>query len=423
MAPSSIAAIPSDRPETLAFDPDVAPATIEGPHPACGDATLDEALGRRMVLAHDFLIQMGGAERVVETMAEAYPAAPIYTSASLEKTLFPAFRSPRVRNSWMQRLPGLSRYHKHFFFLYPFAFASLRLFQADLAWISSSSFSKWLPKQQGTRFVCYCHTPPRYFWTPDNYLEAEIENPLLRRAVRGLMPLFRRSDLRQSRKIDLFVANSRNVQRRIRDCYGRDSVVVYPPVDVERFRVGERSEDFYLIVSRLVGYKRIELAVRACSETGRRLVVVGDGPDRARLEALAGPSVTFLGRAPDERVVELMSTCRALVFPGSEDFGIVPVEAQACGKPVVAFREGGALETVVEGESGVFFDDAAPESLADALERCDTQAWDPHAIRRHAERFSTRRFLEETRAVLAAAMRGETVEQAEASLAALRERP
>jgi len=354
-----------------------------------------------LVLVHDFLIQMGGAEKVVEVMAEAFPEAPIVTSATLGPNLFPAFRSPRVRNSWMQRLPGMLKHHKKLFFLYPFAFALLRLPAARIAWISSSSFSKWIPKPRGTKFVCYCHTPPRYFWNPDEYLENEIGNPLLRRFVRMLMPIFRWSDLRQSRKVDLFVANSQNVRRRIRECYGRNSVVVYPPVDVDRFQVGERSEDFHLIVSRLVAYKRIDLAVKAFSDLGKRLVIIGDGPDRARLQSIAGPTIEFLGRAADEVVTEMMSTCRAYVFPGTEDFGITPVEAQACGKPVIAYRDGGALETVVEGKTGVFFDRPDAASLAAAVREFETLTWDTRRIRHNAERFSTARFLEETRDLFA----------------------
>ena len=358
--------------------------------------------GSRLALVHDFLIQMGGAERVVEVMAEAYPDALLYTSATFGANLFPAFRSNRVRNSWMQRLPGMEKLHKKLFFLYPFAFKSLRMAPVDLAWISSSSFSKWIPKPEGTKFVCYCHTPPRFFWNPDEYLQNEIRNPVLRRLVRALMPLFRRSDLRQSRKIDLFLANSRNVQQRIRECYGRESVVVYPPVDVERFQVSERSGDFYLIVSRLVAYKHIDRAVRAFTESGKKLVIIGDGPDRARLESMAGPGVIFLGRAPDETVTEMMATCRAYVFPGSEDFGITPVEAQACGKPVIAFRDGGALETVIEGETGVFFDEPETASLNEAVERFEKGLWNPNRIRRHAERFSIERFLRETQEILGA---------------------
>lgn len=359
----------------------------------------------RLTLVHDFLIQMGGAERVVETMAEAFPEAPVYTSATFGANLFPVFRSDRVRNSWMQKLPGMEKFHKKLFFLYPFAFKALRMGPTDLAWISSSSFSKWIPKPEGAKFVCYCHTPPRYFWNPDEYLENEIGNPVLRRFVRALMPLFRWSDLRQSRKIDLLLANSRNVQTRIRECYGRESVVVYPPVDVERFKVSERSDDFYLIVSRLVAYKHIDRAVRAFTESGKKLVIIGDGPDMGRLKSMAGENIIFLGRAPDETVTEMMANCRAYIFPGSEDFGITPVEAQACGKPVIAYRDGGALETVIEGETGVFFDQPEPASLIAAVEEFEEASWDPQRIRRNAERFSIERFIHETREILDAVER------------------
>lgn len=357
------------------------------------------------VIVHDFLIQMGGAERVVESVAKASPDAPIYTSATFGGGLFPVFRSNRVRNTWMQFLPGMTRHHKKLYFLYPIAFRSVRLPENAIAWISSSSFSKWIPKPDGACFVCYCHTPPRYFWNPDEYLRNEIGNPVLRFFVRRMMPIFRLSDRRQSRKINLFIANSENVRERIRECYGRESLVVYPPVDVERFRCSEVDEDFYLIVSRLVSYKKIDLAVEAFTKNGKKLVIVGGGPDRDRLESIAGPNITFEGRIPDEKVTHLMETCRGFLFPGLEDFGITPVEAQACGKPVIAFRGGGALETVIDGETGVFFDDIAAESLAEAVDRFEHIAWDKEKIRANAERFSTERFLEKTKSIL------ETVEK------------
>lgn len=355
-----------------------------------------------LVIAHDFFIQMGGAENVVEVIAEAFPEAPIYTSASAGENLFPVFKSNRVHNSWMQHIPGLAKIHKALFFLYPFAFKSHRIPKESLAWISSSGFSKWLPKSEGSTFVCYCHTPPRYFWNPDEYLEHEIGTSRLRKLVRGILPLFRKSDWKQAQKVDYFIANSINVQRRILKCYGKESTVIYPPVDVVRFKVSEESEDFHLIVSRLVAYKRIELAIRAFTKTGQKLVVIGDGPDRARLESLAGDNITFLGRAPNEVVNEKMAKCQSFIFPGSEDFGITPVEAQACGKPVIAFREGGSLETVIDGETGVFFDEATPEALIAALEEFEEIDWDKQVIRKNAERFSVARFVEETKAFLAA---------------------
>ncbi|MEC5126212.1 glycosyltransferase [Verrucomicrobiales bacterium BCK34] len=353
------------------------------------------SLKSNFAIAHDFLIQMGGAERVVEVMAKACPEAQIYTSVTTGESLFPVFRTNRVHNSWMQKLPGIEKLHKMLFFLYPFAFKSLKVPENSLVWISSSSFAKCLPKSKGSTFVCYCHTPPRYFWNPDEYLRNEIGNPLLRKFVRKLMPLFRRQDWKQAQKIDYFIANSVNVQQRIKKCYGRESVVICPPVDVDRFTVGSRSEDFHLIVSRLVSYKRIDLAVEAFTKAGRRLVIIGDGPDRPRLEALAGDTVEFLGRAPDDVVTERMATCQGFIFPGLEDFGITPVEAQACGKPIIAFHGGGALETVVDGRTGVFFNEQTPESVMEALARFDAVEWNRETIRANAERFSTARFLKE----------------------------
>lgn len=363
-------------------------------------------LHERLILVHDFLIQMGGAEKVVQVMAEEFPEAPIYTSATKGSNLPAVFQSQRVNNSWLQKLPRLEDMHKKLFFLYPHAFKALKINETrDLIWISSSGFSKWILKPAGSKMICYCHTPPRFFWNPEEYLRNEISNPLLRDVVRRIMPLFRDSDLRQSRKVDLFIANSNFIKDRIKNCYGRNSVVIYPPVDVDRFQVSETTGNFHLIVSRLVSYKRIDLAVEAFTKANRNLVVIGDGPDRQRLESMAGPSVTFLGRAPDEVVEEKMATCNGFVFPGLEDFGITPVEAQACGKPVIAFRGGGALETVIEGKTGVFFDGFDADLVKDALDEFDQIQWDPTTIRQNAERFSTERYLAETERLLEIAAR------------------
>lgn len=358
-------------------------------------------LNQRVALVHDFLIQMGGAEKVVEIMAETFSEAPIYTSATKGQNLFPIFASDRVINSWMQKIPGLEKWHKQLFFLYPFAFKNLSVApQKDTIWLSSSSFSKWLPKPKGSKIICYCHTPPRFFWSSDDYLRNEISNRWLRNLVTLMMPFYRESDKIQSEKIDLFVANSEHIQKRIEECYDRESLVIYPPVNVERFQVSQHSEDYYLIVSRLVSYKRIDIAVEACSNTNRKLIVIGDGPDRERLEAMAGPTIEFLGRVSDEVVEEKITNCRGLIFPGLEDFGITPVEAQACGKPVIAFRGGGALETVIENETGVFYDGFDPSLFQLALDDFEQRTWNPVYIRRNSERFSETRFIDETRLLL-----------------------
>ncbi len=347
----------------------------------------------RPLIVHDYLIQMGGAERVVALIAKAFPDAQIVTSATKYDTIFPEFYGKRIKNTWMQRIPGIEKRFKALFPLYPFAFKALGKLDADIVWMSSSGFAKWANFTKSTEVFCYCHTPPRFFWQPENYLPHEISNPIVRRLVSAIMPVFRLADYRAAQRITHFIANSNMVKERIREFYGRESVVIYPPVNVNRFTVSHDSEDFYLIVSRLVGYKAIDRAVEGLSKLGKRLIIIGDGPDRGRLQSMAGPTVEFKGRLSDEEVTWHMRNCYAFVFPGLEDFGITPVEAQACGKPVLAFGAGGALETVVAKETGLFFDEPNAESLASVVPKFEAQTWDSKKIRENAEEFSEEVFL------------------------------
>lgn len=356
----------------------------------------------KLVLAHDYLIQMGGAERVVAAMHRRFPQAPIYTSAVNRQTLWRDFEDAEIRTTWLQHLPGIG-HHTHFkkyFPLYAPAFRSFGTIDADCAWISSSTFAKYLRFSERTRTVCYIHNPTRFLWQTDEYLDHEVSNAALNRVVRAFLPLLQRPDREAAGRMKVLIANSRNVQERIRRCYGRESIVIPPPVQTQRFRLSTQDDGYYLIVSRLIGYKNIDLAVRACSRTGRNLVVLGEGPQRSALEAMAGPSVKILGRLPDSKVQAHFERCRAFIFPGHEDFGITPVEAMACGKPVVALAKGGALETVVDGLTGVFFNEPEEEQIVDAFERLETQSWRPDQIRIHAEQFSEEVFLEKMTAVL-----------------------
>lgn len=356
----------------------------------------------KLVLAHDYLIQMGGAERVVATMHRRFPEAPIYTSAVCRKTLWDDFKDADIRTTWLQHAP-LIEDHTHFkkyLPFYPAAFRSFGRVKADCAWISSSTFAKYMRFAPGTRTVCYVHNPTRFLWQTDEYVDHEVGNSALNRLVRATLPLFRKYDRAAAQRMDVLVANSRNVQERIQRCYERDSIVIPPPVETNRFQVSTVSEDFYLIVSRLLGYKNVDLAVRACRKAGKQLIVVGDGPQRATLEQMAGPTVKILGRRPDAEIQSYFERCRAFIFPGHEDFGITPVEAMACGKPVIALKKGGALETVVEGKTGVFFEDINDEALLAAIQSIESTTWVPAAIREHAEQFSEARFLEKMEAVL-----------------------
>jgi glycosyltransferase involved in cell wall biosynthesis len=351
----------------------------------------------RLAIVHDYLIQMGGAERVVAAMAEAFPSATIFTSVTDTRRLLPEFAGRRITNTWLNAVPGIRKHFKKFFMLYPAAFRSLKPIDADIAWISSSGFAKWIRLDRRTTSVCYCHTPPRFFWEPEDYLQLEITNAALRAVVRRGVARLQRLDHRCAQKIDHFIANSRCVQERIWRCYQRKSHVIYPPVDVRRFCVQTEADDYYLVVSRLVGYKRIDRAVGAFNLLKKRLVVVGDGPDRKRLERMAGSTIRFAGRVSDEETKRYLERCRGLIFPGREDFGIAPVEAQACGKPVIALAAGGALETVVPEETGVLFAEPTEEGLANATKDAEGIKWCPYRIRENADQFSKEVFVQKTK--------------------------
>ncbi len=348
----------------------------------------------RVALAHDYLVQAGGAERVVAALHRIFPAAPIFTTiadASVTGTLLP---EADIRTSWMQWLPGRRKHFRKYALLYPSAIESLDLSGYDLVISSSSAFAKGVITGPGAVHVCYCHTPMRFGWNARAYAAREEWGP----AVRWLLPQvtrrLRQWDRRTASRVDLFVANSTVVAERIARCYRRPARVIPPPVEVDRLALGLAREDFYLVVSRLVAYKRVDLAVEAFTRMGRPLVVIGDGPARQGLARHAGPTIRFLGRQPDEVVGWHLAACRGLVFPGEEDFGIVPLEANAAGRPVVAYQAGGALDTVIPGRTGVYFAEQTLEALSRAVDVCDRTSWDAPTLRRHAERFGEAVFRE-----------------------------
>ncbi len=300
----------------------------------------------RVAIVHDYLNQMGGAERVVAVFRQLFPEAPIYTTIVDEQKLLPELKSATIKTTWMQRIPGIQRYFKLFFWLYPMAVRSMKLDNYDLIISSSSAYAKGVKKPGHAVHVCYCHTPMRFAWDFDTYMN-DVSAPGFAKKISKLTTgLLRRWDRRNSRDVDLLIANSTIVKQRIRNCYDMASDLIFPPVDVNRFQqtvpVKPPEEDYFLIVSRLVSYKRIDLAVQACSAAGKKLIIIGGGPDKERLQAMAGSTVQFMGRLSDEEVTGYMANCKALLFPGIEDFGITPLEANACGRPVIAFRGGGA---------------------------------------------------------------------------------
>ncbi|NTU70239.1 MAG: glycosyltransferase family 4 protein [Coriobacteriia bacterium] len=366
-----------------------------------------------VVLAHDYLGQFGGAERVVEEMCGIFPDAPIYTSYYSPERTFDFFRTRDVRTTFLDKAPGIGGHHKAYLALYPLAFSRLRLPSCRVVLSSSTSFAKGVPIPQGAAHVCYCNSPMRFAWDFDSYVEHDSGvGGMARAAARIAMGPLRRWDLATNDAVDIFIANSHNIADRIKRIYGRDSVVVYPPVAVDDFEPSAVHDDYYLVVSRLAGYKRVDLAVKACTQTGRRLIVVGDGPVRASLEQMAGPTVEFLGRASDEEVRTRMARCRALLFCGEEDFGITPVEAMACGRPVVAYGAGGAVETVVDGVTGVHFGAHTVESLIAAIERLEATTIEGTDCVRRAHEFAPQVFRARLLEIVAAAAAGNPRESA-----------
>jgi glycosyltransferase involved in cell wall biosynthesis len=330
---------------------------------------------------------MGGAERVAEAIHDSFPAAPIYTTVALQKTLSKGLRAADIRTSPMQHLPAIERRFRHYFMLYPFAVEHFDLSEYDLIFSSSSGYAKGVRRRRNAIHVCYCYTPMRWVWRYDDYVERERFG----KGIRAMLPLalwgLRKWDLRASRQPNYYITSSHLVARRIKKIYGREAHVIPPPIEVNRFHMSNEIEDYYLVLSRLMPYKRIDLAIEACKRMNRRLIVIGDGPDRARLEKIADDRTEFLGRQPDKIVNYYAARCRALLFPGEEDFGMAPLEANASGRPVIAYRGGGAVETVEDEVTGVFFDHANNKSLAEAIEKFEDRRWDQYTLRRHAEKF------------------------------------
>lgn len=364
----------------------------------------------RIALAHDWLNQMGGAEKVLECMVEMYPGAPVFTTIYGPELMPPAYRGWDIRSTWLNWAPGIHRHHQPYLPLYPPAVASLDVSDYEVILSNKSGFIHGVRHTPRQLHICYCLAPTRYVWDYDGYAAREGFGRWLGLAIAPMITRLRRWDFASAQSssaaangapaagVDHFIAISKDIQARIKTYYGRDSIIIYPPVDTDRFRPAADSRaagDYYLIVSRLIPYKRIDLAVQALTRLGKRLIVVGDGRGRATLEAMAGPSVEFKGRLPEDQVAELVANCRAFLFPGFEDFGIAPVEAQAAGRPVIAFARGGALDTVVEGTTGLFFYEQSVPGLIDAIEQFEKQSFDPAAARINAERFSTDRFRQE----------------------------
>ncbi len=348
----------------------------------------------RVALVASWLNQYGGAERVLEVVHELFPNAPVFTSTYWPAAMPAGYRNWDIRVSFLNRLPLGRQSQRWLLPLYPAAFESLDLRGYDIILSITSAFAHGVHVPASGRHFCYCLTPARFLWSYSEYVERER----IGRLPRAILPLFifslRAWDRRAANRVTHFVAISRKVRERIAAYYQRDATIVYPPVDVERFSLSSERGDYFLILSRLVPYKRIDLAVQAFNALGLPLVIAGDGRDRVRLQEKAKPNIRFLGQVSDDEGRELLSRCRAFLFPGEEDFGITPLEANACGRPVIAFAGGGALDSTVEGVTGEFFREPTAAALAQVISAFDERKYDPLAIRQHAERFGSSVFKE-----------------------------
>jgi glycosyltransferase involved in cell wall biosynthesis len=380
--------------------------------------------GPRVALVHDWLTGMRGGEKVLESLCGMFPDADVFTLFYRPDRISEKIRAHRIVASWLNRLPGATRYYRYLLPLMPRAIESFDLTGYDLVISSSHAVAKGVRVPEGVRHICYCHTPMRYIWSQArDYFQVGLAGRIKRPLLVPFSGWLREWDVRSNRGVTEFIANSENVRARIRESYDRDARVVYPPVDTQFFTPHPNAEsDYYLVVSALEPYKRVDLAIQAAARLGRRLVITGRGTQMGMLKRLAAAvsagavsagaaagsaaagRVEFTGWVSDDRLRDLYRGCRALLFPGLEDFGMCPVEAQACGRPVIAYGAGGALESVVPGTTGLFFPEQCVDSLTNAIEDFESRSFDPTAARSNSLRFSRQRFLDGISAAMSAAV-------------------
>lgn len=357
-----------------------------------------------IAIVHDYLNQYGGAERVLEALHDIYPAAPVYTSIYAPKKMPEQYRKWQIHTSFMQRLPKVTELHQLYLPLYPTAFEQFDLSTYKVVLSSSSAFAKGVITRPSTLHVCYCHAPMRFAWNYHDYVGGERWARRASLVLPLVMTYVRLWDEVSSRRVDAFIANSRVVARRIRKRYGKQATIINPPVNTKLYspRSDGTHGDYFLVVSRMIPYKRLDIVIDAFTKLKLPLKVVGSGRQEAELKARAGPNIEFTGPVGDARLKELYAGCRAFIFPGEEDFGITPLEAQASGRPVIAYGAGGALETVVQGVTGEFFGTQTAECLAETVSRFDERRYDPQTIRKHAESFDIEVFKGKIAAFIAA---------------------
>ncbi|MBI3914783.1 MAG: glycosyltransferase [Chloroflexi bacterium] len=351
----------------------------------------------RVAIVHDYLVDSGGGERVVLALHELFPDAPIFTSVFDPRTTFSDFRALDVRPSFLQRLPVRKSNYKFLLPFYPRAFERFDFSGFDVILSSASAFAKGVIVPRGAPHICYCHTPTRFIWRFDEYIAQQETNALTRLFLRAVVRAQKKWDHAAAQRVDHFISNSQATARRIKEDYQCDSTIIPPPVDVAHFSPSPEIGDYYLVVSRLAPYKRIDIAVHAFNQLKLPLKIVGAGVDEARLRGIAQANIEFLGHVSQAELAWLYARARALIFPGEEDFGITPLEANASGRPVIAYAASGALDTVIENVTGNFFREQTPAALAEIVATADISQFDSSILRAHAEKFSQPHFKERIR--------------------------
>ena len=349
----------------------------------------------KIALVHDHLAQAGGAEKVLQAICEMYPDAPIYTLLYEPENVDKHFKNRLIRTSIIQRLPGGIKHYQWYMPFMPMAVEFFNLGPYDIVISDASAFAKGVITGTDTLHICYCHTPTRYLWDyTHQYIDELRYNKYFKKVISLVLNYIRIWDKIAADRVDYFIANSKTIKSRIAKYYRRTSEVIYPPVDVQRFSVSEKPGEYFLIGGRLAPYKRVDIAVRAFMQLGWPLKIFGDGVDLERLKEMAAgvETIEFLGRVSEEEKAELYKNCKAFINPQEEDFGITVVEAMACGRPVIAYKKGGATETVIENETGLFFAEQTIASLVDCLQRFNQASFSKERIRQHAEKFSTDNF-------------------------------
>ncbi|MBU1110542.1 glycosyltransferase [Patescibacteria group bacterium] len=356
----------------------------------------------KLAIVHDAFMQWGGAENLVLAMSRLWPDAPIYTSVVDERVLPADFPRERLRPSFLQKLPFKKQLYQPLFFLQPLAFEQFNFSEFDIVISSTTKFAKSIITGAETLHICYCNTPARVIWFYRGYIQQKAWGPLIRSLFNliysPIISALRTHDYIAAQKVNCFIANSRNVARRIKKFYHRDSTVIYPFVDLRRFRPASPDSQspetgaFFLLVSRLSGHKRIDIAIDAFNKLGYPLIVIGRGSEEAKYRKMAKKNIKLLGWVSDDEALCYYQHCRAFIYPQEEDFGITALEAQACGKPVIAYKAGGALETIIEGKTGFFFSPQSAEALVEAVRQFETSSFNSRDCIKNAQIFSQTRF-------------------------------